>query len=85
MFGLEGGGYIVDTPGMKQFGLWAIEPEDVALQYREIAPYVGRCKFGLDCTHHHEPGCAVKVALKRGEISQRRYESYLRRNLYAEE
>jgi ribosome biogenesis GTPase len=85
MFGLEGGGYIVDTPGMKQFGLWAIEPEDVALQYREIAPYVGRCKFGLDCTHHHEPGCAVKVALKRGEISQRRYESHLRRNLYAEE
>ena len=86
MFPLDSGGYIVDTPGMKQFGLWAIEPEDVALLYREIAPQVGRCKFKLDCTHRHEPGCEVRAAVTRGEISQRRYESYLHlcKHLYAE-
>ena len=87
MFPLDTGGYIVDTPGMKQFGLWAIEPEDVPELYREIASHMGRCKFGADCTHSHEPGCAIKQAIERGTISQRRYQSYLylRDHLYAEE
>lgn len=87
MFPLDTGGYIVDTPGMKQFGLWAIEPEDVPELYRDIASHAGRCKFGADCTHSHEPGCAIKQAIERGAISRRRYESYLylRDHLYAEE
>lgn len=87
MFALDGGGHIVDTPGMKQFGLWAIEPEDVPELYRDLASYSGRCKFGADCTHTHEPGCAIKQAVERGGISRRRYESYLylRDHLYAEE
>jgi ribosome biogenesis GTPase len=87
MFALDSGGYIADTPGMKQFGLWAIEAEDVPMLYRDMADYVGRCKFGAGCTHTHEPGCAIKEAVNRGRISRRRYESYLylRDHLYAEE
>lgn len=87
MFDLENGGSIVDTPGMKTFGLWQIEAADVPLLFREIVPFVSDCKFGASCTHDHEPGCAVKVALERGEIGQRRYDSYLqlRETIYAEE
>lgn len=77
MFALDTGGGIIDTPGMKVFGLWNIEPEDIALLFPDIRPYVGRCKFGLKCQHEHEPGCAVTQAVARGNISQRRYESYL--------
>jgi ribosome biogenesis GTPase / thiamine phosphate phosphatase len=87
MFALDGGGYLVDTPGMKQFGLWAVEPEDVPMLYRDMAPYVGKCKFGASCTHTHEPECAIKQAITHSNISVRRYESYLylRDHLYAEE
>jgi ribosome biogenesis GTPase len=77
MFSLEMGGAVVDTPGMKLFGLWQIEPEEMDFLYREIAPYHGLCKFGASCTHDHEPDCAVKTAVESGEISERRYESYL--------
>lgn len=77
MFPLDGGGYIVDTPGMKTFGLWDTDLDDVGLLFREIAPHIGQCKFGLDCQHETEPGCAVKAAVERGEISGRRYRNYL--------
>ena len=58
----------------------------VPLLFREIAPFTGDCKFGASCTHDHEPGCAVKAAVEAGEISQLRYDSYLRlrENIYAE-
>jgi ribosome biogenesis GTPase / thiamine phosphate phosphatase len=87
MFPLDFGGGIVDTPGMKVFGFWDVESDDVALLFREMQPYVGQCRFGLDCRHDTEPGCAVKSAVAAGEISQRRYESYLyiRDYLYAED
>lgn len=78
MYPLAFGGHLVDTPGMKVFGLWDIEPEEVALLYREMAPYVGTCKFGLSCTHEHEPGCAITRAVGSGAISKHRYQSYLR-------
>jgi ribosome biogenesis GTPase len=87
MFPLEVGGSVVDTPGMKVFGFWDVDEEDVALLFVEMAQYVGRCRFGLDCRHEHEPGCAIKQAVEAGEISERRYQSYLyvRDYMYAED
>ncbi len=77
MFPLDFGGNIIDTPGMKILGLWEIEDEDLASLFVEMEPYVGQCKFRLDCTHTHEPGCAIKKAIETGDISQFRYKSYL--------
>ena len=76
MFPLEIGGFIIDTPGIKTLGLWEIQDEDLATLYIEMEPYVGECKFRLDCTHIHEPGCAIKAAVEAGHISQFRYDSY---------
>lgn len=73
---LPEGGYVADTPGWKSLALWDTHPEEVDGYFREIAPLVAHCQFS-DCTHHHEPGCAVRAALERGEIHPRRYASYL--------
>lgn len=73
---LDGGGYLADTPGMRHLTLWDIEPEELDAYYREIAPLVSSCRFG-DCTHHDEPGCAVRAAADSGVIRRERYESYL--------
>jgi ribosome biogenesis GTPase / thiamine phosphate phosphatase len=78
MFPLEIGGAIVDTPGVREFGLWDVDADDLALFFPEIRPYVGRCRFGLDCQHDEEPGCAVRKAVMANQISPRRYQSYLR-------
>ncbi len=78
MFELDFGGAIIDTPGMKLFGLWDVEPEDLDMLFREMRPLVGQCKFGLSCTHTHEPDCAIKSAVEAGTISERRYDSYTR-------
>jgi ribosome biogenesis GTPase len=74
---LDGGGYVADTPGLKALALWDIEPEELDAYFVEIAPLVAECEFS-DCTHIHEPGCAVIKAVKRGKISPERYESYVR-------
>jgi ribosome biogenesis GTPase len=76
MFPLDFGGAIVDTPGVREFGLWDVDEDDMALFYREMRPYVGKCKFGLDCRHADEPGCAIRKAVMAGEISPRRYQSF---------
>jgi ribosome biogenesis GTPase len=78
MFRLDGGGAIVDTPGIREFGLWDVDEEDVALFFPEMRPLIGRCKFGLDCQHDEEPGCVIREAVMRGEISPYRYQSYLK-------
>jgi ribosome biogenesis GTPase len=78
MFDLDFGGQVVDTPGMREFGLWQFDDEELAQAFTEMRPYLGACKFGADCTHDHEPGCAVKAAVEAGAISPRRYRSYLR-------
>lgn len=78
LFPLQAGGAIVDTPGEREFGLWDIPTDDLALFFPEIRPYVGRCRFGLDCAHDEEPGCAVRKAVMAGAISPRRYQSYMR-------
>jgi ribosome biogenesis GTPase len=72
---LAAGGYVVDTPGLRQFQLWDVIPEEVAGFYRDIRPLVSRCRFP-DCTHTHEEDCAVKNAVADGWIDARRYESY---------
>jgi ribosome biogenesis GTPase len=83
MFELDFGGAIVDTPGMREFGLWEISGQDLAYLFPEMASHVGKCKFGLSCQHDTEPGCAIRKAVIAGEISPQRYKSYrnLRREL----
>lgn len=77
MFPLEGGGYVADTPGLKALALWDIEPEELDGYFPELRSRVADCQFN-DCTHVHEPGCAVLDALKSGDIHIKRYRSYLR-------
>lgn len=72
---LKIGGFVVDTPGIRQFRLWDIIPEEVAGYYRDIRPYVSLCRYP-DCTHTHEADCAVKDAVADGRLDARRYESY---------
>jgi ribosome biogenesis GTPase len=78
MFPLDFGGAIVDTPGMREFGLWDVDEDDLALFFREMRPYVGQCKFRLDCRHDDEPGCAIRKAVMAGAISPRRYQSFMK-------
>ncbi len=75
LFPLSFGGYVVDTPGIRQFQLWDVIPEEVASYYRDVRPYVSLCRYP-DCTHTHEEDCAVKNAVADGRIDDRRYESY---------
>ena len=72
---LSFGGYVVDTPGIRQFQLWDVIPAEVAGFYRDLRPYVSLCRFP-DCTHTHEADCAIKDAVADGRLDDRRYESY---------
>lgn len=69
------GGYVVDTPGIRQFQLWDVIPEEIAGFFRDVRPFVSGCRFP-DCTHTHEASCAVKDAVADGRLDARRYESY---------
>ncbi len=77
MFKLDSGGAIVDTPGMREFGLWNISPDELAYLFPEMAEHIGKCKFGMSCQHDSEPGCAIRKAVMDGEISPHRYKSYM--------
>ncbi|MBI4639678.1 MAG: ribosome small subunit-dependent GTPase A [Candidatus Tectomicrobia bacterium] len=74
---LDIGGYVVDTPGIREFGLWNVTHEEVGAYFPEIVPYLEECAMS-QCSHIHEPDCAVQRALEQGEIDSRRYESYVR-------
>lgn len=74
---LEEGGYVADTPGIRGLALFDLEPTELDAYFREIAPLVPDCQFS-DCTHQHEPKCAVRAAVQDGRVSKQRYESYLR-------
>jgi ribosome biogenesis GTPase len=74
---LPDGGYVIDTPGIRQFSLWDLTEEDVRQFFVEIARYGAGCRFA-DCSHTVEPGCAVRAALEEGRLHPRRYESFLR-------
>jgi ribosome biogenesis GTPase len=80
LFPLEGGGYVADTPGLKALALWDIRPEELDGYFPELRGLVAGCQFS-DCTHVHEPGCAVQAALTRGEVHPERYASYVRMRL----
>lgn len=73
---LAAGGYVFDTPGIRQFQLWDVIPQEVAGFFRELRPYVSQCRYP-NCSHNHEEPCAVKDAVADGFIDARRYESYL--------
>ena len=76
MYPLENGGYIIDTPGIKGFGTFDMKDEEVGHYFKEIFKFSAGCKYG-DCTHRHEPGCAVREAVEKHYISESRYISYL--------
>lgn len=73
---LDGGGWVADTPGLRQVDFWEIEKSEIRYCFPEFAPYLDECKFA-DCCHHTELGCAVRAAVDAEEIDRRRYESYL--------
>jgi len=72
---LEIGGFVVDTPGIREFGLSGLRREDLARHYPEITAVQGGCRFS-NCSHVHEPGCAVKAAVEQGVVSATRYDNY---------
>jgi ribosome biogenesis GTPase len=77
LFPLAGGGYVADTPGWKSLALWDTEPEEIDGYFPELRERVVLCQFS-DCSHSHEPGCAVLAAVASGEVHPDRYDSYLR-------
>lgn len=74
---LPGGGFVADTPGLREVGLWGIESGNVAQCFPEFRPLIPQCRFG-DCTHIVEPECAVRDAVQAGEVPRGRYESYVK-------
>ena len=76
MYRLGSGGYVVDSPGLRGFGLVDVEKDEIARYFPEMLKASEGCRF-TPCTHTHEPGCAVKAALEDGSISRERYNSYL--------
>lgn len=76
MFPVAGNGYIIDTPGIKGFGTFDMKDEEVGHYFKEIFEFSSQCKYG-NCTHRHEPGCAVREAVENHYISESRYASYL--------
>jgi ribosome biogenesis GTPase len=77
MFPLVGGGYVADTPGWKSLALWDTEPEEMEAYFPELRDLVQHCQFS-DCSHTHEPKCAVLAAVKEGRVHPERFDSFLR-------
>jgi len=74
---LSCGGYVADTPGLRELGLWGVSPDVLPECFPEFRPLLGECRFGYSCTHLHEPDCAIRYAVASGEITGDRYESYV--------
>ena len=77
MYSLPGGGSLLDSPGVWEYGLWQIDQADLARGFSDIRPFLGYCKFN-DCCHDSEPGCAVRDAVDQGKLDSWRHQSYLR-------
>jgi len=75
LYHLPCGGQLIDSPGVRDFGLWNSSPDDILYGFKELRPFIGHCKFS-NCSHKHEPGCAILAALEAGDISAQRYEHY---------
>lgn len=84
LFQLNGGGYVADTPGLRAMALWDIHPEELDGYFPELRGLVDACQFS-DCTHTHEPGCAVLVAVEQGQVHPDRYASYVRMRMSQDE
>ncbi|MCX8055173.1 MAG: ribosome small subunit-dependent GTPase A [Ignavibacteria bacterium] len=78
-FELPFGGYLTDTPGLREYALWDVSKDEICLLFPDFRQYINDCKFSA-CTHTHEPGCSVKLAVDKNKISFERYQSYL--NIY---
>lgn len=74
---LQCGGYVADTPGLRELGLWDVAAEELDTHFAELHDYLGTCRFARNCTHTHEPGCVVREAVEEGTVSKNRYESYV--------
>ncbi|ENK0810054.1 small ribosomal subunit biogenesis GTPase RsgA [Vibrio fluvialis] len=77
LYHIPSGGDLIDSPGVREFGLWHLEAEDVTKAFVEFRPYLGGCKF-RDCKHGDDPGCLLREAVDKGEISTTRFENYHR-------
>lgn len=77
LLALPGGGDLIDSPGVREFGLWHITEAELLHGYIDLAPLAGRCKF-RNCSHRHEPGCALTAAADSGEVSAERLENFYR-------
>jgi ribosome biogenesis GTPase len=75
LFHLPNGGDVIDSPGIREFGLWHLAPPSIAEGFIELRPFIGQCKF-RDCQHQKEPSCAFKQAVDDGNISKKRFDSY---------
>jgi ribosome biogenesis GTPase len=71
------GGYVADTPGLREVGMWALSPTELDQCFPELRPFLDGCRFA-DCRHSVEPDCAVRTAVQRGEVSRARYESFMK-------
>ncbi|HBI22114.1 MAG TPA: ribosome small subunit-dependent GTPase A, partial [Legionella sp.] len=76
---LPSGGALIDSPGVREFGLWHMPASDIANGYREFRPFLSNCKF-RNCNHRDAPGCALLQAVKNKQISHKRYENYVKIN-----
>jgi len=77
MYRLPGGGRLIDSPGVWEYGLWRMSPRELAAGFTDFEPWLGACRFN-DCCHRGEPGCAVSAAVESGQLRRWPYESYLR-------
>jgi ribosome biogenesis GTPase len=77
MHPLPDGGYVMDTPGLREVGVWNVAPRDLDRCFPEFRRFVTECRF-RDCRHHDEPGCAVRSAVESGAVTSQRYDSYRR-------
>jgi len=77
MYTMPAGGRLIDSPGVWEYGLWQMEPGELANGFIEFEPFLGLCKFN-DCRHDHEPQCAIREAAESGAIFPWRYQAYLR-------
>ena len=73
----DDGGYVADTPGLREVGMWALSPTELDQCFPELRPFLEGCRFA-DCRHSVEPGCAVRDAVARGDVSVARYESFIK-------
>lgn len=77
LLALTGGGKVADTPGLREMGVWRMDPGELEWAFLEFRPFLNQCRYS-DCSHDHEPGCAVRAAVEAGAVSAERHDSYMR-------